>query len=176
MFIPQIYKEFIMNAKKLLLGLGSVVLLSSIAFAQPMQGCDSRKCPNMQKKQMQNSGCKMKNKNGMKNNMKYPKGHKKGHGGHIIGAIMHLDLSDAQRLQIKKIMQKNKQNRVKISDAFSETGFDKALFIKLSEQRKANKIQNRADIIEAVYNVLTPEQKKELKQNMNKKMFKPQRG
>ena len=48
-------------------------------------------------------------------------------------------------------------------DLDPETGFDKALFIKLSEQRKANKIQRKADTIEAVYNVLTPEQKKEIK-------------
>ncbi|WP_428737495.1 Spy/CpxP family protein refolding chaperone [Sulfurimonas sp.] len=155
-----------MNAKKIVLGLSSIMFLSSIALAQPAQNCEPSNC-GMQKQEMQGCGCKMKgNKDGMK-------AHKKHHkGSPFIGAVMRLDLSDAQRTQIKEIMKNSMKNRVKISDAFSETGFDKALFIKLSEQRKANKIQNEANMIEAVYKVLTPEQKKELKQNKGKHMKK----
>lgn len=150
-----------MNAKKMLVGLSTVMILSSVAIAQPGQGYGMNgNCPNMQ-----NCPNGMQGKQGGMKTFKHSR-----KGGHFIGAIMRLNLSDQQRMQIRDIMRSNKQNRVRLSEAFSETGFDKALFIKLSEQRKANKIQRKADTIEAVYNVLTPEQKKELKVMLNQRM------
>lgn len=150
-----------MNAKKMLIGLSTVLILSSVAIAQPGQGCGMNgNCPNMQ-----NCPNGMQGKQGGMKTFKHQR-----KGGHFIGAIMRLNLTDQQRMQIRDIMRSQMQNRVRLSEAFSDTGFDKALFIKLSEQRKANKIQRRADRIEAIYNVLTPEQKKELKQMLNQRM------
>lgn len=128
-----------MNTKKIVLGLSSILLLSSVAMADdyryyPVPGC------------------------GMKMDKGYPR------GGYIVGTIMHMDLSKEQRMQVKKTIQQHRQNRVKACDAFSETEFDKKRFIELSKQKRDNRIVRKAELIESLYAILTPQQKKEFKQ------------
>lgn len=140
--------------KKIILGLGSVLLVSSSLLACGMK-CDNKE--GMKKE------CKMKM-------MKQDRNH---YGkNRIIGMVMHLDLTDEQRVKIKELMQNNMKNALRPSDAFSEKDFDKALFIKLSKEKKDNKIQRQADMIESVYKILTPAQKKELKEMLSQRKTK----
>ncbi|MDD2789359.1 MAG: Spy/CpxP family protein refolding chaperone [Sulfurimonas sp.] len=135
---------------KIILGLGSVLIVGTTLFASGMK-CD--------KKDMMGQECKTT----MMQDKKHP-GHDR-----MIDMIMHLDLSDAQRTQIKELMQNNMKNAPKPSDAFSDDSFDKALFIKLSNEKRDNKVQKQADMIESVYSVLTAPQKKELKKMLTQK-------
>lgn len=88
----------------------------------------------------------------------------------IIGAMMQLNLSAEQRTKIKEIMQQSRKNMPKIGDAFSDTAFNKEMYVKAAQQRDQDKIQNRANLIENVYNVLNDAQKKELKAMLEKKI------
>ncbi|PNV84192.1 MAG: hypothetical protein C0627_02095 [Sulfurimonas sp.] len=67
-------------------------------------------------------------------------------------------------------MRENMQNMPKISNAFSDTNFDKELFIKLSKERQEKKIERKAQMIASVYAVLTPAQKAELRKMIDQKM------
>lgn len=79
------------------------------------------------------------------------------------GNVMRLDLSDTQREAIRALFRSCKENRPNPYDAFSDTAFDKAKYIELVKQNKSTKLERRADTMEKVYALLTPEQKKELK-------------
>jgi Spy/CpxP family protein refolding chaperone len=100
---------------------------------------------------------------------------KKAHKAHnpVIGAMMQLKLTPEQRVKIKEIMQQSRKNMPKLSDAFSDTAFDKEAYVKVAQQREEDKIKNRANLIESVYNVLNDAQKKELKVMLDKKMSMP---
>lgn len=135
-----------MNAK-ILFGLGSVMLAATVVIAQPpCQGYGMQKCGAMMKA-------------GAKNKMKAPRAHK----GRFIHAVMRLNLSDEQRLKVRELMLQNMKKQIRPYDAFTEKGFDKELFIKLSKEKRDNRIQNKADMIEGVYKLLDDSQKKELK-------------
>ena len=136
--------------KKIILSLGSALLLTSSLFAANMN------CPNP-------GMCPQKNNNKMMMSQRHSGKHT------FISKIMQLDLSDDQRAKIRDIMRENMAKMPKPSTAFSETGFDKELFIKLSEAKRDNKIQNRADMIERVYNLLDASQKKALKESFDRR-------
>lgn len=141
-----------MNAK-ILFGLGSVMLAATVVMAQPpcqnygMQKCGMKKC-----------GASMRP--GGYNKMKAaPRMHR----GRFIHAVMRLNLSDEQRLKVRELMLQNMKKQVRPYDAFTNKGFDKELFIKLSKEKRDNRIQNKADMIAGVYKLLDDSQKKELK-------------
>jgi len=149
--------------KKIILSLASALLVTYSLFASdvtpPMQ---KSQCP--QKNCMQQKSCPQpQNPNAMMG--------KKHHTSksHFISAVKHLNLSDEQNSKIKDIMRQNMKNMPKPYSAFSEDGFDKAMFIKLSKEREDSKLQKRADMMEAVYNVLDTAQKKELKDILQKR-------
>lgn len=138
--------------KKIILSLASALVLSTTLFASGMNG----NCKEGMKKECSQKMCN--------------KMDKKHHGkSRMISMIMQLDLSDEQRSKIKELMQENRKNMPKTSDAFSESSFDKERYIKLSKEKRDNKIQNRANMIERIYGVLTPAQKKEFKEMLNQK-------
>ena len=91
-------------------------------------------------------------------------GKHQGKGGHMmVGMFMQLDLSDKQRTEIKQILQDSRKNIQHPSDAFTDSTFDKKKFIKLVNERKAGKIERKAEVIEKMYNILNSAQKKELR-------------
>ncbi len=135
--------------KKIILSLGLAVLLtSSLAAAQ--MNCD-----------MQRGDFKKSQRSSMKQNS---------HKNPLIAQMMSLDLSDKQREKIRAIMRENMQSMPKISNAFSDTAFDKELFIKLSKEKQELKIEKKAQMIASVYAVLTPAQKAELRKMIDEKM------
>jgi Spy/CpxP family protein refolding chaperone len=101
------------------------------------------------------------------------------HKGGVIKMVMNLDLSDTQRTQIRTIMQDGKASMPNPSNAFSDTSFDEAKFIKLLNERKNNKIEHMAKRISKIYKVLSVEQKKNLRTMLdakNKMRQKNKRG
>lgn len=134
---------------KIILSLGSAILLATSLLASEAK--------------------EMKPENSAKSsNTKMMKNQRHGEGG-FISKVMKLKLSDDQRAKIKEIVKQNMQNIPKISDAFGEKSFDKELYIKLSKDRKSYMIENIANMIEGIYNVLDDSQKKELRDSMNQK-------
>ena len=77
--------------------------------------------------------------------------------------LRQLNLGNDQKQQIRLIMKEQMQKMPHLSDAFSENGFDKALFIKLEQQKRDQMIQNRADMIEKIYRILTDAQKQQFR-------------
>lgn len=96
---------------------------------------------------------------------------KEKHG--FISMVMKLDLTPEQRAEIQsikdafKMTKKQSETMIHPSEAFSETSFDKARFIELATAKKTQKMQKKieqkADMMEKIYTLLTPEQKKALK-------------
>jgi len=127
--------------KKIIISLGAAALLASSLLALPPQSY-----PNSGDRGMYNQGKNMSHK------------HHKRHGG-IMKTMMRLDLSKEQRAQVREIFQKNRQNAPKMSMVFTNTSFNKAEYIKLQQEKRANKIQRKAETISAVYSILTPAQK-----------------
>ena len=90
------------------------------------------------------------------------------HRDGLLSDLKQLKLSDDQRKQVRLIMQEHMKNMPNPSDAFTDNGFDKAMYIKLEQQKRDNILENRADMIEKVYNILNDTQKKELKMMLDK--------
>lgn len=136
-----------MNAK-VIVSLGSAILLASSLMASDMKEMKSEKSSKCGSAKM------MKDKHHGRDN--------------FMSNVMKLKLSDEQKTKIKDIKKENMQKMPKVSDAFSEKSFNKELYIKLSKDRKEYMIENKANMIEAVYNILDDSQKKELKNSMSK--------
>ncbi len=95
------------------------------------------------------------------------------HGGfNMKKMIKALNLSQEQESQINTIVKKHKNNKIKMSDAFTKTDFDKSKFIQIASQKRENMIKSKANMIEEVYTVLTQEQKLQFKVLMDLKMNK----
>ncbi len=139
--------------KKIIVSLGSAVLLASTLFAA------NATCNNSGSNQ--NAPQQQKSKKMMK-----PSRHGK---SSFMGAIMQLNLSQEQRQEIRSVMKENMKNRINPNDAFSADGFDKALFIKLSKQKRESQLENQANMIESVYKLLNDSQKQELKKILDQK-------
>ncbi len=132
--------------KKIILSLGTSVLLASSLLAMS---------PQSNTKQCNGSTCKQQKM------MK--KGHSQSRGHGVIKMFKKLDLSDEQRTQIRSIIKDSMKSMPNPKTAFSDTSFNKEQFIKLTKQKRDNKIERKAELIEKVYNVLNSSQKKDLK-------------
>jgi protein CpxP len=132
---------------KLITALTALALSSTLMYAY-----NSPQCPNME--------CGKKEKM-MKHHKKFDK------SGHVVKMIMGLDLSSEQRSKIHSIMREHRQSESKISDAFTEAEFSESKYMQILEEKKANRAQRKAKLISKVYAILTPEQKKELKNRLD---------
>jgi len=87
--------------------------------------------------------------------------------------VKKLDLSAEQKAKIQSIkkehfmqikkMRKAGKGEHKLDQFITQNGFDKSGFIKMSEKRAQIRVVNRAEHIEKMISVLTPEQRMELK-------------
>jgi len=144
---------------KTLLTIALSTLLASSLYAYN-GGCGNKSMKN---------GCNYeKSCKGNKKGMMGKKGHFK-KGNKIFYMFSKLDLSQEQRTKIQEIMKNSRQNMQKPHDAFSSTSFDKEKFIKIHEQKRENKIKQKADMIEKAYKVLNADQKKEFRAMLDKK-------
>lgn len=89
--------------------------------------------------------------------------------GGFIPLVMGLDLSDEQRTKIHAIVENSFKKMPNLHDAFSDTNFDKKKFIELSKQKREAKLERKAQMMYDVHTILTKEQKKELKKQLDAK-------
>jgi len=150
-----------MNTKTIL-GLGTSVLLVGSLLTTSLYANPACKNESSCKKE---SSCKHDKK--MKHNKKGDK-----QKGNIVRMFMKLDLSDKQREEVLALIKQSRQSIPNPSTAFSDTNFDKDKFIKLVNQKREAKLKNRAELIEKIYKVLTPAQKKDLKTMLDMKDIK----
>lgn len=140
------------------LAVASLIASSAFAFGGNCQG-------NMQDGMMQGKG-------GMTQGM-----HGRG-GGHEMHMISMLDLSNEQRHQLAILHSEMKlemmklhdpKNMKKMQDLMSGESFDKKAFIKMSNENHEKMTALKANHMEKVFNILTKEQRAELKTLMDKK-------
>lgn len=97
-------------------------------------------------------------------------------GFKIQSMIQNIGLTVEQQTKVDDLFKKHMDDRISPSDAFSKTDFDKDKFISITSQKRDNMIKSRADMIEGIYNVLTPEQKLQLKVMMDMRKNNMQKG
>ena len=131
--------------KKIIIGLTTAALLTTSVLAFSGQG-----------------GMKQGNNSGFKQG-KIMHGQKHRGGFSFMKMVMKLDLSDKQRTEIKAIIKGSMQNLPNPNNAFTDSNFDKKVFIKLAQKRRDTKIERKSDRIEKIYAVLNSSQKKDLK-------------
>lgn len=139
----------------------SAVLLSLVSvtslYAYGAKSCDNKNC-DMKKSKM----CDKKS-----NHKNY---HKKRHGDNskfLMGLLNTLDLTKEQQTQIDQFTKEYTVERTKVFEAFSVDGFDKQKYIDAYTNKRTNMVKAQANFIENVYSVLTTEQKKEMKEELN---------
>lgn len=127
--------------------------LSSILATSIYANCDYK------------SGSKHYNENRHSQHNMYKGMHKRGFDKkpQVLRLFKKLNLSDEQRDGIRKIVQDSRENRVKLSDAFTKNSFDKNKFIELRKQKRENMLKSQAEILEKAYMLLSPKQKEQLK-------------
>lgn len=134
-------------SKRVLLGMAATTLLATTVFAYGGQG-----------------GCSNKSKQGnYQNKAMMQKGKSQNNSGRMIRMISMLDLTDKQKVQVQTIFQESTKTTAMPYDAFTDKSFDKTKFIKIIKEKREKKIEQKAEIIAKVYEILTPEQKKDLK-------------
>ena len=103
-----------------------------------------------------------------------------GHGGMIMGMLFSLDLSDSQKETIEKLMVENRYKMKglwqdtrgeALKAALGDSGFDKKAYIKLSKERAEKRAEVMAEHLEKVTAVLTKEQRKALREKVEKGEF-----
>ena len=110
-----------------------------------------------------------------------PMMHHKGMPGHHDMMFKDLNLTDAQKQQIREIMKGQRdqmkrpplEERRAMHDIIASDTFDKvkaeAQIAKMEEQRKANMLAHM-ETQNKIYNILTPEQKKQFNANFEKRL------
>jgi len=153
--------------KKTMLSLAVVAALASGAFAMGMGG----NCQNGAQAGM------MQGKGSMQQGMQ-------GRGGHEMRLLQQLNLTDDQRHKLAILQSEMKLEMTKMHDpkmkskmqgALTGESFDKKEFIKTSNEMHAKMTELKANHMEKVFNLLTKEQRAELKTLMDKKPM-PMKG
>lgn len=91
-------------------------------------------------------------------------------GFRMQGMLQALNLTSQQQIKIDNIINEHKNSKTLMSSAFTKTGFDKTKFIKFATEKRDNMIKSRADMIEAIYTILSDEQKLQFKVLLDLKM------
>jgi len=96
---------------------------------------------------------------------------KKGQKGPM-SLLRQLNLTLDQKKQIRQIKQDLIKKTVTPNVAFTSSSFDKAKFIQIMKDKRDNKIEKKAELMEKIYNVLTSKQKMQFKVLMDLKQEK----
>lgn len=138
---------------KLLVATALTAVLSTGLYA----ACNGQ---GMVKKEMKNGDQSCGMKNGK--HMMTKKGHMKGQKGPMT-LLRQLNLTLDQKKHIKQIKHDLMKKTVTANVAFTSNSFDKAKFIQIMKDKRDSKIEKQAEMMEKVYNVLTPQQKEQFK-------------
>jgi Spy/CpxP family protein refolding chaperone len=91
----------------------------------------------------------------------------------FISLVKHLDLTADQKTKIRGIVRKNRvKNKNPLIISIKNGKFDKEIYIKTRKENSEKSIQKRAEIIEKIYSILTPEQKSKLDLLLHSKIKK----
>ena len=137
------------RTKKIILGLSATALLGTSLMAYSKHG-------------KSDESCEYKKENRMMKKMSH---HKR--DGKVMMMLKGLDLSDAQKVEVRKIMQDNINNTPNPNNAFTVRTFDKDKYIRLSKLRMEHRLTAKAEIISKVYGILDPAQRKKLKEKID---------
>ena len=149
---PAVQFEHI-NSKELIMSRKSLIAVGlSIVLVMPMFASDTKE---MKQPFSSQQHCKMTKENHM-------------HGDGLFFDLKRLKLSDDQKKQVRLIIKEQMKNMPNPNDAFTDNSFDKAMYIKLEQQKRDSMIESKADMMEKVYNILNDTQKKELKEILEK--------
>lgn len=121
----------------------------------------------------------MKKENGDKFRKDNPPCHIKDRGFlrfSVMKYLHELNLSDKQISQVKGIMKDTKPKIDSYSDAFHDGKFDKNVYINISLNKYKNMVEYKATLIDKIYEILTNEQKIELKKMIDSNSFEDKRG
>ena len=144
--------------------IASALLTASAVFAsggyEDRKGCDKPRGEWCDKKMYKHHGYG-------RDDMNYRSHHKGGSSRFLIGAVYSLDLTKEQKGSIDKLIGDFQEKRAKRFEEFTKDGFDKEAYIKNRVQNREVMIKAKADLIEDIYGVLTKEQKKELKEELD---------
>ena len=149
-----------MKPTKILVAVAMTGLLSTGLYA----ACNKQGM--MQKGMNNGDNCNMQ-----KSHKMMKKGNKKVDKGPM-ALLRQLNLSPEQKKQIFDIKKDMMKNRVTPEVAFTKTSFDKAKFIEIMKQKRDNMIESKAEMMDRVYKVLTPQQKEQFKVLMDLKKEK----
>lgn len=157
----QNFKEDEMKiAKQLALAalVGSLVATSAMAYGGPRDG----------------SGPKMDKQSRFDKSMDYrAKCNMRGQKGGMFG-LYNIDLTPEQMHEVRLLRAQMQVDRIKANDpanrpmlkAFSDGEFDKEVFVKIQVDKAKQNAELKATYIEKLYNILTPEQRKQWIKNM----------
>merc|ERR1711879_298159 len=153
-------KGFKMKTTKILAAVAMTGLLSTGLYA----ACNGQ--GNMQKGMNNGDNCNMQ-----KSHKMMKKAHKKGQHGPM-ALLKKLNLTPEQKQEIRTIKQEMMKKKVTPDVAFTKTSFDKAKFIEIMKQKRDNMIESKAEMMDRVYKILTPQQKEQFKVLMDLKKEK----
>ena len=108
------------------------------------------------------SASQMQTKEQERQHEKYPPS-KKQLNMNFVNMVLNLKLTDAQREKIYTIIKNSMDTLPRPEDAFTENSFDKKKYIQLTKERRIMKLELKAQMIETVYALLSPSQKKALR-------------
>ncbi len=154
--------------KKSILSLAVVAMMASGAFAMGMGGGNCQKGDQ--------NGCAMQGKGGLQQGMHG------GCGGHEMKMLHMLNLTDDQRHKLAILQSEMKLEMTKLHDPkmkekmqsmMSGENFDKKEFVKMQNEMHEKMTALKANHMEKVFNLLTKEQRAELKNLMTKKPSAP---
>jgi periplasmic protein CpxP/Spy len=154
--------------KKTILSLAVVAALASGAFAMGMGG-----------------NCQKDGQDGMGGKGSSMQQGMHGRGGHEMRLLQNLNLTDDQRHKLAILQSEMKLEMTKMRDpkvkskmqgALTGESFDKKEFIKTSNEMHAKMTELKANHMEKVFNLLTKEQRAELKTLMDKRSSMPMMG
>ncbi len=117
----------------------------------------------------------LKKDRGLPCQIKKPKEMRFEHFG-MMRYIHSLDLTKEQVSKVKEIMANTKPKMKSYSEVFKDGKFDKDRYIDISLNKYKNMVEYKATLIEKIYNILTNEQKNELKKMIDSKKFEDRKG
>jgi Spy/CpxP family protein refolding chaperone len=153
--------------KKILISFGTVAVLAASVFAYQGQGMPPQGGMPPQ------SGCHPMHPMNCNQHQKMRMHH---HPDRFFATLRSVHLTQEQRDKIRTIFRENMKNMPNPMSAFSAKGFDKARFIKLAQQMREEKLKRKADMMEKVFNTLTPLQKKEFAKRINERPMMGKQG
>lgn len=98
---------------------------------------------------------------------KYRSHHKGSISRFFIGAVYSLDLTKDQIQKIDALIEKFQNQRSKRYQEFTKDNFDKDAFIKNRMQMRDQSIKANADLMDDIYSILTKEQRRNLKDELD---------